>query len=161
MTTHRMTWTMILAVAAMPAFGNDSHGSASPGQSRSAWVDQVVAEAKKAQLEAREISDLLKNKRSDTTRIASKLEYLSQHAAKVNELIASIDPASLQLTTAQMSEFERMKQASQILKIFVENKQQLLSSGKVQTHRGLLRAKADGIAKRAEFVQVSALRVRS
>lgn len=161
MKTHPIIWSMILAVAAVPAFGNDSHGSAAGSQPKSAWVDQVVAEAKKAQIEAREISDLLKDKRSDTARIASKLAYLSQHAAKVNELIASLDVASLQLTPAQMSEFERMKQASQILNIFVENKRNLLDAGKLQTHRGLLRAKADGIAKRAEFVQVSALRARS
>ena len=161
MKTNRTIWSLILAVAAVPAYANETHDTSSLSSLKGPVIEQVVSEAKKAQLEAREIADLLKRRRPDMARLESKLQYLAQHSSRLNELIASIDAAAWQLNPSQAAEFERMKQASQILNIFVDNKQKLLQSGQISKNRGLLRAKAEGIAKRAEFVQVSALRVRS
>lgn len=149
--------SMILSAAAFvmavaPAFATD-HRTAS------SHLDEIVTSAKKTQLEAREISNLLKVKTPDYDRVRTKMQLLTEHAADVNRLVAELEASNPSLSSSQQAEFNRLKEIAKLVDVFVTNKNNLLASSDL--NRKLLRAKADGIAKRAEMVQESAIRIRS
>lgn len=125
------------------------------------YLDQIVAQAKQTQTEAREISGMLKAKQPQFAAVSGKMEQLERHASDVNRLIASLEGSfAPTLTGVQSHELQRMKNVMAIINVFIENKKQLLASDRRASQRSLLRAKADGIAQRAALVQESALRIR-
>lgn len=153
MTRNSLILTAVaFAMTAAPAFANGDHSTASQ-------LDQIAAVAKQTQSEAREAATLLRAKNPDYERVNGMMETLRGHSAEVNRLIAEFEGANHSMTSSQRAEFDRLKELAQLLDIFVTNKSNMLTASK--RDRNLLRAKADGIAKRAEMVHQSALKIRS
>jgi hypothetical protein len=145
--------TAMLVVTSTFAFANSTDTNAS--------LTQIVTEAKKTQLEAKEISTLLKAKKPDFDRVTTKINLLEQHAAAVRDLITAFEANNDSLTPTQKLELDRMKTTAEIVRIFVHNKKEIIASGEASQKKSTLRAKANGIAMRAEMMQQSALRIRS
>jgi chromosome segregation ATPase len=124
-------------------------------------LNQIVAEAKSTQAEAREISSLLKAKTPDLDRVKSKMETLTDHATNLAQHIAALEAHFDELTVRQQQELARMKNVSALLQLFVEQKRLGLEQAEAARNRSLLRAQADGIALRAGMVERSALKLRS
>jgi predicted component of viral defense system (DUF524 family) len=124
-------------------------------------LTQIVTEAKKTQLEAKEIGNLLKVKKPDLERVNSKMQLLEQHVEAVRQLISEFESSHATLTETQKAELDRMKTTAEVLRIFVDNKKTILASGEAIQKRNTLRAKAIGIAMRAELMQQSAIKIRS
>jgi chromosome segregation ATPase len=124
-------------------------------------LNQIVAEAKSTQAEAREISSLLKSKTPDLDRVKAKMETLTSHAANLAEHIAALEAHADELSAPQQQELARMKNVSALLQVFVEQKQKGLEQAEASRNRSLLRAQADGIALRAGMLERSALKFRS
>ena len=147
---HFLRIALAALVLTVPAFANTNPSH----------LDQLVADAKQTQLEAREIGVLLKAKSPDFELVRSRMQTRIQHASKLNDSVAEFEAANATLTPRQQAEFDRIKSAAAVLKIFAENKHGILAGSDVREQRSLLRAKAEGIAKRAELVQVSAHKIR-
>ena len=149
--------SLVLSIAAFviavaPAFANLNPDAA-------AQLDQIVAAAKTIQTDAQDVSALLRAKTPNFDRIGEKMQVMSQHSTELNRLIENLDSANLDMTATQRAEFNRMKELAQLVNIFVANKSDMLSAQRRE--RGVLRAKADGIAKRANLLQQAAERIRS
>ena len=145
-------------VIAVPALANGNTESAS---TIAAHVDRLVADAKKPQMEAREIGVLLKAKNPDFAAVNANMAELTAHVSQLTESVTQFESVQSSFHAKQQAEFERIKSAVAVLKIFLDNKSEILAGSGALEQRNLLRAKADGIAKRAELVQVSAHRLRS
>jgi chromosome segregation ATPase len=124
-------------------------------------LNQIVAEAKSTQAEAREISSLLKSKTPDLDRVKAKMETLTVHAGSLAEHIAALESHAHELSMPQQQELARMKEISALLQLFVEQKKLGLEQAEALRNRSLLRAQADGIALRAGMVERSAQKLRS
>lgn len=149
--------TTAALVLGIPALAN---GNTGPAATIISHVDRLVADAKKAQNEAREIGVLLKAKQPDFSAIQANMAELAAHVAGLKQGVADFEAAYPTLSAKQQAEFDRMKSAVAVLAIFLDNKSEILAGSSALEQRKLLRAKAEGIAKRAELVQLSAHRLR-
>jgi ABC-type transporter Mla subunit MlaD len=140
-----------LAITVAPASANLKPHAA-------AQLDQIVAAAKTIQTDAQDVSTLLRAKTPNFDRVSEKMQVMGEHSTELNRLIEQLEAANTEATPAQRAEFDRMKELAQLVNIFVANKSDLLSAPRRE--RNVLRAKADGIAKRAGLLQQSAQRVR-
>jgi hypothetical protein len=122
----------------------------------SAPYEQIVTEARKTQQEALELAKVLKSKNADVAAATQMLDRLSQHALEVKNMIDATDTSALD--GRQKAEFERMKMASDVMAVFINNKRALLQDA--GRNRALLRAKAEGIALRAALVEQSAIKLK-
>jgi hypothetical protein len=120
---------------------------------------QVVTEAKKVQLEAEDLKQALKGK-PDYSSVDGQMERLIQHIDTVNELVGQTDQYRNSLDSAAIENLDKMKTKAEVMKIFAHKKQDMLSSGEAKKFRSLFRAKAEGIALRAEMLQQSAMQIR-
>lgn len=120
-------------------------------------LDQISADAGKARAEALEIKTLLKAKAPDMAQVQQKLDTLRTHVDQLKVTTDALDPAQYQLTTAQAAELDKVRKTAEVLQVFVQNKADMLADG---ADRSLLRAKADGVARRAAVVEQSVARLR-
>ena len=145
--------TSLLALAVSAVALATTHAYTEP-------LNQIVAEAKSTQAEAREISTLLKSKTPDLERVKSRMETLTSHAAALAEHITALESHADELSPSQRQELARMKNISALLHVFIEQKQKGLEQAEAFRNRSLLRAQADGIALRANMLERSALKFR-
>jgi hypothetical protein len=129
------------------------------GVAQAATLDDITFEARQAKAKADEMRTMLKNRAVDPSRVSAQMEVLEAHSAKLNELITAYAEANQTLDRRAASELERMKVTAEVLQILFNNKQNLMESNGM-SNRGLLRAKAEGIARRAGMIQQSAQRIR-
>jgi len=147
----------VALLVATPSFAARETG---PSNGAAEHLEKIVIEAKKAQLEAGEIRILLRNKNVDWTKVHGKMGYLERHVAEIREMVTAFEGMNPSLTSDQQSQMERLKLTSELLFVFTQNKKEMLESGDPKKNRSLLRAKAEGISKRAEMLQRMALRLR-
>lgn len=149
--TKTLVALTIAAFAAVPVMAfNDGTGP-------HAVYDDIARNAATVQSEAREISQMLKGKSYDIGVVKQKLAAMEEHAAKVHQSLAQLQPSD-DWSQEQRAEFDRLKSVAELMNIFIEDKRSNLEGDRAE--RKMLRAKADGIAIRAELVQKSALRLR-
>lgn len=126
-----------------------------------ATFDQIAAEAQKVRVEAQEVKQLLKAKKPDFALVQQRLDALETHAQALRQSMSAVDAAAA-MTPAQTAALERARAATDTLLVMLDNKATMLADAEAATRqRGLLRAKADGIAKRAGIVEKQMAQLRS
>lgn len=119
----------------------------------------IAEEARKVQNEAQQVGQMLRAKSPDYSEVSTRLEAVERHNDALREMILQFEAKHPGLSQDKHAELERMKQTAAVKDIFIENKKGILAQDDRDKNRRLLRAKADGIAKRAEILQASALRM--
>ena len=119
-----------------------------------ATVDQIVSDAQKVRAEALDIKQLLRASQPDLEQVQQRLATLSVHADALKQAMDGFDVAGANLTAAQRAAFDRARAATDTLRVLLANKTTMMADAEAaRKNRGLLRAKADGIAKRADIVE--------
>ncbi|MDZ4797135.1 MAG: hypothetical protein SGI92_03150 [Bryobacteraceae bacterium] len=144
----RLTLTAALSTAALLGASNQH-------------FTEISDAAQRTQTEARSISAALKTKNPNLTSIRTQLTTLENHATELSKMVEAIQADGASLTGTQKVAFERMTMAAKIVSVFVENKKNLMDGVDAGKSIALLRAKADGIALRADMVQKSAARLKT
>lgn len=124
-------------------------------------LDQIVVEAQRVRAEAREVSQLLRAKRPDFTLVNQRVDTLHAHARALTQSLESFETDAAGLRPTQAEALDRARTAGALLSVMLSNKTSMLSD--VETagrQRSLLRAKAEGIARRAAIVEAQLARVR-
>lgn len=143
----KTTMTLItMALAAMTATATEpAHSATSP-------LRELMSEAKAFEMQAREASQMLKNKKYDVAALQQALEKKGETLAKLQALAASYEASAGNLTPAQQKDWETVKTKIKLLEIFHSTKNDLVAKDP-NKNRGLLRAHAQGLALRAEALQ--------
>ncbi len=126
----------------------------------SATLPSIVDAAKRTHNEAREISSMLQVKNPDLDAVRGRVATLATHSNELDQLVRAAEAEMHSLSDPQKAELVRMQNLAKLVAVFVDNKQAILNADNAQKHRTLLRAKANGIAERAELLQRSALRLK-
>ncbi len=128
--------------------------------SLSSKAEELITEAKKVQLEAVGIGKELRVKTFQVDKVKGMLDVLVGHVEAIERIAAELASFETQMSSEQKTKYEAIKVKSQILTIFAKNKKDMLMGEDPSQNRAMLRAKADGIAKRAEMLQQSAMVLR-
>lgn len=124
-------------------------------------LDDVLATAAQVRVAALEMTQLLKDGRPDGPVVLQHLSILQERARVLREAMATIDIETMSLVPADRVSLERARAASDALDVLLQNKAALLADPvRAERERRLIRAKAEGIAKRAEIVEDQVSRVR-
>ena len=137
---------MTMALAATMATATE------PGAGASSPLRELMSEAKAFEMQAREASQMLKNKRFDVAALQQALEKKGETLGKLQSLAASYEAGAANLTAAQQKDWEAVKTKIKLLEIFHNTKNELVAQD-ANKNRGLLRAHAQGLALRAEALQ--------
>jgi chromosome segregation ATPase len=127
----------------------------------SSSISSLTESARSARSEAREIRQMLQGKKPDLEQVRVKMDLLSQHAASLRQQVAEMEASASSLNTVQKAEFEKAKTMAELIHIFVMNKSDLLSRTDAHRQISFLRAKADGIEKRAQLLERALTRIQS
>lgn len=115
--------------------------------------DQVVADAQTIRSEALAVKRLLKDKQADPAVIAQRMSTLEGRAKSLETGLGRLH-ADQTLTPAQRAAVDRARAATETMAVILTNKLALLADADTAARqRGLLRGKADGIARRAQIVE--------
>jgi len=125
----------------------------------STTLSDISMHAQKVQRSAEEMSALLKSKAVDRTVLEQRMEAVHQDVSRLKDLVATIEASGLELTPSQQLNWQKLKTKVELLQVFANNKKELLERGDLQKSRSLLRAHADGIAKRAALLQQTAAKL--
>ncbi|MBC7925565.1 MAG: hypothetical protein H7039_07900 [Bryobacteraceae bacterium] len=148
--------SLSFAALALVLFGPEQ----APAEELAPKAEQLVTEAKKVQLEAQDISKELKPRGFDLARVQEMMANLERHVTSVDQLVKDLAPHEPQMTSHQKAKYEAVKMKAQLLTVFITNKRNILAGDELSKNRSLLRSKADGIARRAELLQQSAMALR-
>jgi DNA repair ATPase RecN len=129
--------------------------------SRAAALDEIAAHASKVRATASEAFQLLKNRNADFAKVKELTAALDQDAEALKAKVAEFEAANTSLTEREQRELEKLRSVALVMNVFVDNKLEILKSDDLQRQRILLRAKADGIVKRADMILQSASRLKS
>lgn len=119
-------------------------------------LESITESANKTQAEAREIAAMLKVKKPDFDAVKNRMATLESHSDELTKMIEEAEP-----TLGSQAEFAKVRELAKIVAVFVDNKKAMLESDDRAKNRELLRAKADGIAQRAELIRRAAQKLKS
>lgn len=119
----------------------------------------IIGDAANIQKDAEALSRDLKAKNLDPGKIKADIDLLGQHIANLRTDVESVESHAAEFNAAQQKDWALIKEKVQLLTIFHERKTELMNSGDFKKNRAMLRAHADGIAKRAQMLQVTASRL--
>lgn len=119
----------------------------------------IIGDAAVIQRDAEEISKHLKSKSADYSEVKTKIETLGKDIAALRKDVQEFDAAHPGLSEQQKKDWELVKTKSELLLIFYDQKAKLVESGDIKKNRSMLRAHANGIAKRAAMLQQTASRL--
>lgn len=143
-----LTFTAALATAGLRANSTENLNN---------QIDRIVAEAQAVEQHAVNLSRTLKDKRADLSKASEMTAGLKERIRTVKDLVNQIEPS---VADSNREVYEKVVLKAQLLEIIANNKEQLLNREEAARKRSLLRANADGIAKRAEMLQQSALKLK-
>lgn len=118
----------------------------------------IIGDAANIEKDATALSLDMKAKNFDITKAKADAESLGKDIAKLRKDVEEIDAGMANLTGQQKADWELVKTKVQLLTIFHDRKSELMS-GDLSKNKGLIRAHADGIAKRARLLQQTANRL--
>jgi len=145
-----------LTIAAL-ALGLPRSAAADPR----APLDDVLASAADVRIEAMELTQVLRDRRPNMLVVLQRLSVLQERARTLQENMATVDVETISLVPADRVSLQRARAASDALMVLLQNKAALLADPeRAARERRLIRAKAEGIAKRAEVVADQVARVR-
>lgn len=119
-------------------------------------LGEITNHARTLQKEAQTMSQQLKNKQVDKQLLEQKLATVEQNIAKLRELVASVESTNPELTPSQKQNWELIKTKVELLNIFANYKKDLVANDDIQKKRSILRAHANGIARRAALLEQTA-----
>jgi hypothetical protein len=122
------------------------------GASFAADLNAIVQHARSVEMDAKQIVAALKSKNFDANEIKAKLEEKGKTIADLKEAVAAYEAANP--SVAGTAAWKDVKDRVTLLEIFLNRKVDLLNDAR--KNRTMLRAHADGIAKRAAGLQQSA-----
>lgn len=143
-----MLMASCLALAVSPAAALDQEFAA-----------QLLESAKNIERDAGLVSSALKSKSLDAGDVRSKIDAMSGDVTKLQELVARFEQGHPQMSERDTAEWKQVKEKVQLLEIFHGHKQ-TLAAGDLAKNRTLLRAHADGVAKRAVKLQQTVTRMQ-
>lgn len=133
----------VLAIAAL----------ALPAMAGSQDFRAIIGDAANIQRDAEKLSRDLKQKELDEALVKKDIEALNADVSKLKQDVMDMDGKLGQLSEPQKKEWELVKTKAELLTIFAARKATLMESGEFRKNRSMLRAHADGIAKRAAMLQ--------
>jgi hypothetical protein len=116
------------------------------------FVDPMIASAQNIQRHANLVSAAMKDKKADAGDVQKKIEAMRADVAGLNELVAQFEATNPQFSASEGALWKLVKDKVQLLGIFHDQKSKLASEDFTR-HRALIRAHADGVAKRAEMLR--------
>jgi hypothetical protein len=127
-----------------------------------ASFDQIAADAQRVRVEAQEVKQLLRAGKPDFALVQQRLQTLDTHAQALRQSMDGVDASAADLTAPRKAALDRARAATDTLMVLLSNKTTMLAdTDNAARQRSLLRAKADGIAKRAGIVEKQMARLRS
>ena len=106
-----------------------------------------------------ELAKMLKAKQFDTAQVKDKLAATGQDLEKINALVADLEGHATSLSPAAQKDWQLLREKVQLLGIFHGVKKNLLEKDDPLKQRSLLRAHAEGVARRAALLQQTAGRL--
>lgn len=122
-------------------------------------LGEITNHARSLQKEAQTMSQQLKNKQVDKQLLEQKLATVEENINKLRELVASVEASNPELTPTQKQNWELVKTKVELLNIFANYKKDLVTKDDLQKKRSILRAHANGIAKRAAMLEQTASKI--
>lgn len=119
----------------------------------------LVGDAANIERDARDLSSALKSKTTSKEVLKAKSESLGSDILKLKNDVEAFEASNPNLTPRQKQDWELVKTKAQLLLVFYERKAEMLASGDWLKKRSMIRAYADGIAKRADMLQTTANRL--
>jgi hypothetical protein len=135
--TKAASCLMITAVAAMALDKN--------------FVDRTMESAQNIQRDANLVSAAIKSK-TDSGDVQKKIDAMSADVSALLELVAEFEATNPHFSTSEAAQWTRVKEKVQLLEIF-HGQKKMLASEDFRRNRNLIRAHADGVAKRAELLR--------
>jgi len=126
------------------------------GTSLAADLNSIMEHAKSVRMDAQQISTALKSKNFDTNEVKNKIEATQGRINNLKEAVAAYEAANPGAVNSE--NWKAVKDRVTLLEIFASRKAELLTDA--QRNRGMLRAHADGIVKRAVSLQETAARLQ-
>lgn len=123
------------------------------------FAAQLLESAKNIERDAGLVSTALKSKALDAADVRSKIDAMGGDVTKLQELVASFEAGHPKMSERDSAEWKMVKEKVQLLEIFHGQKQKL-ASGDLAKNRTLLRAHAEGVAKRAMKLQETVTRLQ-
>lgn len=113
----------------------------------------IIGDAANIQRDAEKLSRDLKQKTLDEAKLKEDITALNADVAKLKQDVTELDGKLTSMTEAQKKDWELVKTKAELLTIFAGRKATLMDSGEFKKNRSILRAHADGVAKRAALLQ--------
>jgi len=149
MTMRLLTATLTgLALAAIPSVALEKE-----------FVSQMMDSAKNIERDASLVSAAVRLKNLDAEDVRKKIEAMSADLAKLQELVNSYEASHPKLSARDQQDWQALKEKVQLLEIFHGQKKQL-AAGDFSKNRGLIRAHADGVVRRAKMLQQTVARLQ-
>jgi hypothetical protein len=126
---------------------------AMPAMASSQDFRAIIGDAANIQRDAEKLSRDLKQKSLDEAQVKQDIAALNTDVAKLKQDVMDMDSKIGEMSPAQKKEWELVKTKAELLTIFAARKATLMESGELRKNRSMLRAHADGIAKRAAMLQ--------
>lgn len=113
----------------------------------------IIGDAANIQRDAEQLSRDLKQKTLDEAKLKQDILGLNENVGKLKRDVTELDGKLGSMTEAQKKEWDLVKTKAELLTIFAGQKAALMDSGEFKKNRSILRAHANGIAKRAAMLQ--------
>ncbi|MFN7925637.1 MAG: hypothetical protein U0Q16_36390 [Bryobacteraceae bacterium] len=123
------------------------------------FVDQLLQAARNIERDSTNIGLATKTKKADADEVKKTVDAMSTDLTKLQELVAQFESTNPQLSDRDRAEWQLIKDKVKLLEIFHGQKQKLVAED-FSRNRGLIRAHAGGLAKRAQRLQETAARLQ-
>lgn len=122
-------------------------------------ISNIKSHAERVRIENEQLSAMLKQKQPDLKAIQEKLTVTRENLDKIGSLVSEFESSNPKLSERDRADWELIKTKVQLLNIFHGRKAELATEDGLRKNRGLLRAHAQGVAKRAAMLQQTAGRL--
>ena len=116
----------------------------------------IIGDAAKILRDAEALSGQLKIKNPDVENVKSKSGDLNKDIQSLRGDLAAFEATNPSMTDQQKKDWQLVKTKAELLLIFSDAKNNLLTAGNIQKDRSMLKSYSDGIAKRAQLLQQTA-----
>ncbi len=122
------------------------------------FVDKMTESARNVERDAMGLGTALKSKSLDAAAVKVKIGAMSADLPELQVLVDQYEAAHPTFSGRDAADWKLVKEKVQLLEIFHARKKQLAEKD-LSKNRGLIRAHADGVAKRARMLQQTLTRL--
>jgi len=122
-------------------------------------ISDIKTHAAKVQRDSEYVNQLLKTKQPDVDALRQTIELTGADIAKLQQLVSDFEATNPQFSPRDEKEWAFLKEKVQLLSIFYTTKKELAMADNLKSNRGMIRAHAEGLAKRAKMLQETAGRI--